>query len=367
LNIALYFFQISGAGGAERMICRLANAFVKQGQSVCVISMDALEDESYYTLDANVSWVKLGYEQGLKDKIRRTHKISRSLKENKIDALVGFVMSSDKTVYTAAKLAGVKLIVSERNAPAMYRLRYGRFTRYITYSLLHLADRITVQFPDYIGQYPKTLRARMTAISNPVDPAQLKARPDQANERGRFTLLAVGRLEPVQKRMMILVEAFFKVASKHPEWDLCMVGDGPEQSALMNRIQDLGLQKRCSMEPAQKEIFDQYSNAQLFVMPSLWEGFPNSLAEAMAHGLPAVGFNGAPGVQHLINESGGGWLASDNGDVDALAQSLDAAMRDNSLRAERGEKARVGMQAYAPQKQIADWLALIKDVVSGKP
>lgn len=347
------------------MVCRLANAFCAQGQRVCVISLDEPKAESYYPLESDVTWVKLGCAPGLKDKIRRTRDLWRAMKDNHIDVLAGFVMSGDKTVYAAAKLAGVKLIASERNAPAMYRLRYGRLTRWTSFALLHLADRITVQFPDYIDQYPKTLRARISAIGNPVDPALRRARPDHANVQGRFTLLAVGRLDPVQKRMMTLVEAFAKVAAQHPLWDLRIVGDGPERSDLLSRIQALGLEGRCKIEAGRPDIFALYGEAHLFVMPSLWEGFPNALAEALANGLPAVGFDGAPGVRHLIDESSGGWLAAHGSDdADALAQSLDTAMSDDAERTARGDKARLGMQVYAPQKQIADWLALIKNVVT---
>ena len=87
-------------------------------------------------------------------------------------------MSGDRTVYAAAKLAGVRLVAAERNAPAMYFLRYGFAQRMVSFFLLNFIDAIAVQLPEFVAGYPRRLRSRMRVIPNPVPPATAFAAPD---------------------------------------------------------------------------------------------------------------------------------------------------------------------------------------------
>src|SRR6185295_16670155 len=107
--------------------------------------------------------------------------------------------------------------------------------------------------------------------------------------------------------------------------------------------------------PAVVDIFDAYVRAHLFAIPSLWEGFPNALAEAMSHGLPAVGFDDVAGVAELIRNGGGSWLAKGFEDEKALAAALDQAMADGEQRAYRGNLAAQSMAAFAPEAQFDRW------------
>ncbi len=294
--VGLYLHRLVNAGGAERMICALANALCERGFVVHLITWDEEEARAFYSLGEKIIWHRLGFYPGPLDKLRRILVLARLLRANSIRVLVGFVMSGDKTVYTAVKLVGVHLVVAERNAPSMYRMRYTLFQRWMSFGFLYLADRITVQFPDFANEYPVRLRDRIEVIPNPVPVALHHARPNEPNSDGRFTLLAVSRLDGVQKRLDHLLGAFACLAAEHPAWDLRIIGDGPQKAALQRQAVDQGVAGRVRLEPSMSEIFDAYTHSHLFVIPSLWEGFPNSLAEALGHGLPAVGFEGAAGV-----------------------------------------------------------------------
>lgn len=362
-GIAMYFYSLSGAGGAERMICQLAGALASRGRRVLLVSWDAPGAKAYYEIHPSVQWLQLGFQNGMLDKLRRVRALSRQLTAHKIRALVGFVMSADKTVYAAAKLAGVKLVVAERNAPVMYRLRYNWWQRSTCFALMHLADRITVQMPGFAGGYPASLRRRIEAIPNPVPQACQASHPDMANLAGRFVLLAVTRLDSMQKRIDCLIKAFARIARSHPEWDIRIVGDGPEGAALRQLAADCGLSGRISFEPARANIFDVYVEAHLFAIPSLWEGFPNALAEALSHGLPAVGFAGAAGVADLIGD-GAGWLAPGLDNEVSLARTLELAMSDGQERARRGSQAVRNMAAFAPQVQFDRWVTLLNEVAA---
>ena len=360
MPVALFFFRLNTAGGAERIICWLAGALVERGFRVLLISLDAPDAKAFYPLHPSVHWEKLGFRSGFLDKIRRVHSLTQILKFNNVQSLIGFVISGDRTVYAAAKLAGVKLIVAERNASAMYWLRYSTLQRWMSFTLMHLADYVTVQMPSFVSGYPRRLHDRIVVISNPVPIANQVATPAIASESGRYVLLAVSRLDNVQKRIACLIRAFARAAADCPTWDLRIVGDGPEGAALSQLVAEYGLIKRISILPALSDIFNAYSEAHLFVMPSLWEGFPNALAEALAHGLPAVGFANAVGVSDLIEQSGGGWLADGLDDDKTLTNTLALAMADGEERTRRGELARHAMIEFSPPAQLEQWVKLLR-------
>lgn len=341
------------------MICGLSCALAERGFKVHLASWDEDTAEVFYPLDPRVVRHKLGFPQGWSGKLIRTQRLARVLRRNAADILIGFVMSGDKTVYAAAKLAGVQLIAAERNAPAIYRLRYSAWQRSTSLAFLHLCDHITVQFKDYVHGYPESLHERIAVIGNPVGPARTLARPAEPDANGRYTLLAAGRLDPLQKRIDHVVRAFAGLAAQHPDWDLRLIGCGPQENQLRAMVSEFGLHQRVNLEPTTPDVFPAYVAAHLFVIPSLWEGFPNGLAEAMSHGLPAVGYRGAAGVAQLIEDGVSGWLADGLDDPQALAASLSAAMGNATERKRRGDQARFAMAVYSPDAQYDCWTRLI--------
>lgn len=364
--VALYFYRLGGTGGgAERMVCQLAGALARRGFEVHLISWDAKDATAFYQIDPAVRWAKLGFAPGRMDKLRRVRSLHALFLRHDIKVLVGFVMSNDRTVFAAAKLAGVRLVAAERNAPEMYQFRCGPLQRWATFRLLGLADRITVQMESYAAGYPGYLHGRIVTIPNPVPIARHVARPDTADATGGFTVLTVSRLDPVQKRIGCLVGAFSLVAERFPNWHLRIIGDGPEEAALDRRIEQCRLVGRVRIEPSTPDVFDVYARSHLFAIPSRWEGFPNALAEAMSHGLPAVGFAQAAGVAELIGPDGG-WLGEGLDDEVALASALAEAMANGEERLRRGRSAAQRMSQFTPDRQFDRWADLLRSLTRNR-
>ena len=365
-SVTLYFQRLGGlGGGAERMLCALANALLARGYQVSIVTWDPQDAKSFYFLDSAVQWHRLGISRGVKDKLRRAMAMRNVLKLHGSRCLIGFVMSGDMTVYSAALLSRTPIVAAERNGPSMYRHYYSPARRRLNFCLLKLAHRLTVQLPGFVAGYPKRLRSQITVIPNPVWLPETVVDPGKAAPSGRFRLLFAGRLDPIQKRPLLLARAFSRIARDFTNWELVFVGDGPEKLSIEILAKEEGLLDRMIVRPTTSRIEREFLAAHLFVMPSLWEGFPNALAEAMAQGLPAIGYKDADGVSELISDTSG-WLAADEGDpVQALSLVLCEAMGDASMRVRRGKAAREAMRAFEPETIFDRWSDMI-DALSKK-
>jgi len=213
---------------------------------------------------------------------------------------------------------------------------------------------------NYIREYPRYLQGRIVSIPNPVNPAKEFAKP--AGKSGDTKrLLSVGRLS-YQKNQAVLIEAFARLADSMPDWRLVLVGAGEDEHKLKQLAADSGLGGRVEFVGAVKDVERYYVSSHLFCLPSRWEGFPNVLAEAMAQGLPVVGFADCAGVGQIVVDGQTGRLAQGNGSADALAATLLHLMKDDEGRQRMGAAAAISMSRFAPQAIFDRWEALFKEV-----
>ncbi len=357
MRLALYFFSLAGeGGGAERSLVRLAAEMHERGHDVRVVSWDPASARSYYPIPGGVRWERLGC-HGPAAKLRRTARLIRSLQQDRPDLFVGFVMGGDRSIYFANLLLDIPIIAAERNAPDMYAMRLSRGKAGFFLGLFSLCRGISVQFAAYRNGYPARVHRRIAVIANAVDRAPAAADPGRASDR--CTLLSVGRLS-AQKGFDILIDAFRELAPRFPTWDLRIVGEGEERTALEERIHHHGLAGRVQLPGSTRDLHAEFLGAHLFVLPSHWEGFPNALAEAMAHGLPAAGFAEAPGVNQLIEDGKTGLLAAGAGDSGSLATSLGRLMGDAELRRRMGRNAAAAMQPHEPAVIYDRWESFLR-------
>ena len=213
--------------------------------------------------------------------------------------------------------------------------------------------QITVQLPKYVYDYPKFLQTKITVIPNRVE----QVSEDVLSRRtthSRKVLLSVGRLS-FQKNFKLLIDCFENLSRDFPEWDLIIAGDGEEFTMLEELVNNYQLNSRVKLLGAVEDVQSLYLNADLFCLPSLWEGFPNSLAEALSFGLPSVGFRESSGVNELIIDNYNGLLALGNNNQNSLTNSLSNIMNDSMLRDEMSKKAIDSMKQFEPMKIFDRW------------
>lgn len=354
------------AGGVERMITTLIREMAARGHEVSLFTWDRTAAVSFYPIDPSATWHKLNMgspdeKAGFIQRLKRFPAVRRIVRADKPDVIICF----ESGVFFSMRmfLFGFRqpMIGAERNSPDRLKQMPSRFREWLTYALLIPAHRVVVQFPRYISAYPFFLRPKMTAIYNPVKPAITMASP-AGNGGGEKILLCVGRLA-YQKNIDVLVRAFARLSPDFPSWTLHIAGGGDDREKLQSWIDTQNLPGKIHLLGDVKNVEPLYADAHLFCLPSRYEGFPNALAEAMAHGLPGVGFAGCWGVSDLIEDGKNGCLADGNGNVDTLTDTLRILMQDDVSRARMGAAAAQSMKAYAPETVFAAWEQFFKGCI----
>ena len=348
------------AGGVERMIIALMNEMAARGHEVGLLSWDRADAEAFYPMAEAVDWHRLdmgdpGRKAGPGLVAARAARVRRLLKARQPEVIVCFQGGPFRAMLLYTLGLGIPLVAAERTAPTLYEHAGSARARFIEHQAFRFATRITIQFERYRTLYPQHLRERMVTISNPVAPAATQARPGEPGPDRRFRLLSVGRLS-YQKNYGVLLAAFAELAPRFPQWDLRIVGEGEDRAALEAQLAGLPqLSGRVALPGATADIGAEYAAAQLFCLPARWEGFPNALAEALAHGLPAVGFAGCAGVADLIEDGVTGALAAGNNDAAALAGALAPLLAADAERDRMGRNAAQSVAPYRPEAVFDRW------------
>jgi glycosyltransferase involved in cell wall biosynthesis len=191
--------------------------------------------------------------------------------------------------------------------------------------------------------------------------------PPVASRHGedRATLVTVGHLV-ARKRHSDVISALALLRARHPDVRYVIVGDGPERERLRALAAELGVNEmvdfRGQLSPSQAAASAR--EASLFVLPSVDEAFGVAYIEAMAGGVPAIGCAGEDGPEEIAAH-GGGIALVPAGDVEAIANRIDALLSDRSAREALGARARRTVEsAFTWAKCGADTVAAYREVAN---
>ena len=351
----LFIINSLAGGGAERVMeTLLAHSAPWHGRYEIALAL--LDDEPRaYAVPEGITVHQFASRGSL---ARATFALRRLLSDWRPDVALSFLTRANVAAWLARRHA-MPLVISERvNTSAhlshglagqlsrrMVALAYPRADHLIAVS--HgVADDLAANFG--------VDRGKVTVLSNPVDLASIEASAAAAPEieiEGPY-VVAAGRLVE-NKNFALLIDAF--VDAQMPG-KLVIIGEGPLRADLEQRARDRGAADRIVLAGFVANPFPILANADLFVLSSNAEGFPNALVEAMALGRPVIATNCASGPSEILADSRAadldGLIFASHGtlvptnDRSALAEAL-RALRDPALRARYGAAARRRAMAYS--------------------
>jgi glycosyltransferase involved in cell wall biosynthesis len=366
----LFFIYSLSCGGAERATVNLADHWVAKGWEISIVTL-AQRSLDFYDLHPAVRRIALGLAGnssnsivGFFQNLRRVRALRQVLRKVQPDVALALMSSSNMILALSANgLQTIRTIGSERIHPPQFPLGIiWERLRYHIYSELDAVTALTLESADWLRKHTSVRRVRVipNAVSWPLTDMVPCLNSELICKDGRKVLLAVGRLVK-QKGFDRLIDVFAELAKKHPKWDLVILGEGPERAKLEAQLQANGLTGRVFLPGLVGNMGEWYERSNLYVMSSYFEGLPNTLLEAMAHGMPVVSFDCDTGPRDIIRHEIDGLLVPP-GDVAALSSALDHLMDDKETCQRFGARAVEVRERFSIEKIARMWEELFEDI-----
>jgi glycosyltransferase involved in cell wall biosynthesis len=369
LKILIFINSLAG-GGAERVAATLANFWARRRWEVTVVTLAPTSDD-FYLLDPLIRRISLNLSgdsknalHGLVQNAQRVLALRRTIK--KLRPGVALSMMSTPNVllaFASHRINDLCAVGSEHCYPPHSPL--GRMWSTLCrrmYGRLSAVAALTHECAEWIKTHSSATCVPVipNAAIWPLPDNPPKIVPESLCSPERKVLLAVGRLNIV-KNLEVLIGVFAQLADKHPDWDLVILGEGPERQSLESIICDTTLASRIFLPGIAGNVGEWYRRADLYVMTSHSEGFPNALAEALAHGLPAVSFDCDTGPRDIIRQGVDGLLVPP-GDSPALRAALGRVMGDGVLRKQLAVRASDARERFSVEKIAGMWEELFRNL-----
>lgn len=365
MHIMIVIHSLAG-GGAERVAVDLASYWLKLGHHVSVVTQETRASDAY-NLPAGVDRFELGTAgdsgggwRGLLANWQRVRKLRRLFKRQKPDCVLGMMTTSSILSVAAARNLKCKVIATEHTYPPTQQLSESWLKlRRWAYPRADAVVALTTGTAAWLNEHvPNSM---LSVIPNSVRWPLADTEPQVVppEKKGRFRLLAVGRLHPV-KGFDVLINAFALLAPYFPNWDLAIVGEGGERERLQAQIDELLLGDRIKLVGRVGNMSDWYQQSDLYVLSSRTEGLSNTLLEAMAYGLPSVAFDCETGPREIIRPGLDGVLVSPTEDHEALAAYLSDLMAHPLKRTALGRRAMDVRDRFSAARIMAQWEQLLQ-------
>jgi glycosyltransferase involved in cell wall biosynthesis len=364
-----FFLSDLDAGGAQRTIVNLVNSLpLHRFAASLVVGRNSGAARDWLERGNEVIDLGCGRTRDTLLPLRRYLAAARP------DVLFATMVDANIVAALATRLGGhrPRLILRESN-PHRARNDLGRLRRCAVRWAYARADALVALshgvgrelVADY-GLDP----ARVVTIHNPVDTESWRQRAQAARQAGAPwgsfgadgpVLVAVGRLIR-QKGFDLLLRALAQCEGAGRKARLVIVGEGPERGTLEALAHELGVADRVLLAGFVADPAAWYAHADIFVLPSRWEGFGHVMVEAMACGLPVVAFDCPYGPVDILGDGEGGILIPPE-DVGALAATLDQILGDADRRARLASAAPQVAARFSEPRIAMDYARLIEQVV----
>lgn len=365
--LVVHLVYTLGVGGLETLLVDCINRMPAYRHAViCLTRYTSFADR---ISRADVELYALGKQPGLG---LGTHlDFCRLMRRLRPTVLHTYNLAALEYAFTAA-LAGVPVrIHAEHGRDASDPHGLNPKHNFLRRRLVPFVDRfipVSEDLDRWLEQVVRIPRAKTSFIKNGVDTDKFapggSAAPDSPWTEGDFVIGTVARVQDV-KNHRALVNAFARLlgllAETAPELAararLSIIGDGPLLPAVRAQVAELGLQDAVWLPGARSDIAALLHSFSVFALPSLAEGTPVSLLEAMACGLPAVASR-VGGIPEVVDDDAQGLLVP-VGDVEALARALARYAGDARLRAQHGRAARARIEErFSMRAMLAAYGAL---------
>lgn len=315
-----------GTGGAEKVICNLAN-LLSEHNNVKIISTYKLNHTPSFYIDK-----KIAIEYLIENLNPNKQELKSAIKSFNIILALKELVKSLKILYlrkslmiNAIKTLDCDIVISTRI------LHNNWVSKYANNKIIKIAQEHnhhnnnnkyikklinSIQGFNYFMPVSKELADfYKTKVKNTkviYIPNFIEKFPTEKSTLKNKQLISVGRLDKI-KGFDDLIDIFNLLQQYHSDWILHIVGEGTEKRNLQNKINKLHLEKKAFLcgNKLSIELEKEYQNSSIYLMTSFSESFGLVLVEAASYGLPLIAFDSAQGAKEIIQNNKNGFLVPD--------------------------------------------------------
>lgn len=368
-------------GGAQKAIMQLARGLADRGHQVTVATMydktgsiPTFEEEfglPILDLAMNPPASHLGKATAM---FRGAILLRQVLAEQRVEVIQSFTHYSNILGPIVGWSVGVPVRVTSQRITLDDRSAWlRRADRQISrLGLAHRMVAVSEAVRRYCIEREGLAAERVVTIRNGIDPepwahgleagaARARTRADVGLDPKQVAVVTAARLAP-QKGHMWLLDAVSLLAPRWPQAVFLWVGDGELRDELECKTRKRGLQGRIRFLGTRHDVPTLLKASDLFVLPSLWEGMPNAVLEAMAAGLPVVA-TAVDGTPEIVQHGVTGWLTPPK-NPEALALAIEKALADPARRVEMGEAGRRRIkEEFSLERYVSGFEALYDELL----
>jgi glycosyltransferase involved in cell wall biosynthesis len=313
-------------GGAERMMVNILNHFAKEGEEVHLIifknigSLKELLDSTIVIHDLDASSVKQSIPKCLLELYR--------LKPDTVFSGIGHVNIALSSFIPMMRmvLPNTRWVSRETNIVSMEnkKSKYPKLIEWLYRNVYKNYDVIVAQSEDMrddLALNYTSAASKAIVINNPIDIDKVESLSNEF-EFKKINLVNIGILRKT-KRHDLMLRTLAKLPSNYT---LYLIGDGPEEERLKALVKELDIADRVTFEGHKTNPYPYMKKADLFLLTSAHEGFPNVLLEANALGLPVIAFACPGGITEIVQEGRNGFSVT-NGDINEMVATIKKASK----------------------------------------
>ena len=347
-----------GLGGAETVVENISKVFLQKGHQVVILSfydLDSPRVERLQNAGADIRF--LGKKPGFDVKtLKKVHQILKEEKPDVIHSHLNVIKYVALSGFCTKKTANIHTIhnVAYLDATGLDKLLNKILFKWFNVVPVALSEKIQKTITEYYKINP----SKLPIVLNGADLSKCVDKTDYKFGE-LIKLIHVGRFTD-QKNHIEMLKAFEEVNKKYPNTVLQLVGDGENREIIENYIYQNSLQNAVELLGLTENVFQYLNKADIFLLPSLYEGLPITLIEAMGCGLPCV-TSKVGGIPDIIEDGKNGIFCEPF--CDSIASKLIEFIENEQLRKTCGINAKETAKNFSAERMGAGYEKLYKQIL----
>ncbi|MBP5716045.1 MAG: glycosyltransferase [Bacteroidales bacterium] len=391
-SILFFIGKYPNFGGTERITTLLANHFCQQGCSVTILACESKCDMSLMGLDkrVNVYWLPNSSPKPNASNVRyvrhilQKHQINIIFNQWCLPFFVTVMLNWARrgmNVRLISVLHGIpncskKLLIAQ-DKMRMATNPLEKAVRNLAKNITDWSIRKSIKWVYYHSDYYVLLSPRfiplmqdyaslsdvhkVLAIGNPIT-IQTSYSSLEFLKKKEKQILYVGRLDKENKRVDRVLQVWQTLQSKHPDWKLVLVGDGPHRTELENYVHENRLERVLFTGFIKEDPIAYYKQSAILLLTSDLEGFGLVIVEAMSYGVVPVVYGSYESVYDIITDGRDGFITHTPFDCEEMSERVATLMNDTALRQSMSEQAVESSKRFELSNILNQWNELITKV-----